>query len=209
MHGVMGVMAALVVSAAGSESEATESDTGSEVEGSRTFVGLVVPLSAGGLAVEAERELDERFSVNLGLRVGFNLGEFEGFYGDARMDFLQLGIEPGVRFYLTGSVLDGMWFGPRLELAHTWQGSTSEGTPAQSVSSQREWGLGGALLTGYSILLGQGFSVQAALGVGLTHRRGTHTGTVMSPEGEPQSQSTPFRSWNVGHRAQLAVGWAF
>jgi hypothetical protein len=159
--------------------------------------------------VEAERELDERFSVNLGLHVGFNLGQFEGLYGDMRMDFLQLGVEPGARFYLTGSALDGMWVGPRLELAHTWQGSTSEGTPVESVNSLREWGLGGALLTGYSIRLGQGFSVQAALGVGVTHRRGPHTGTAISPEGEPQSQSTPFRSWNVGHRAQLAVGCAF
>jgi hypothetical protein len=202
----MGVMAALLVTAARAEAPSTEG----ELEKRRTFVGLVVPLAARGFSLEGEREMDERFSVSLGLRMGFNVGEEEGSGGDVDTGYLLLGVEPGARFYLTGSAMDGLWFGPRLELAREWREPSTATSPAQLESSQREWHVGGAALLGYSIRLRHGFSVQAALGLGVTHRLVTQRGTTVPPEGgEPQAWNDSFHAWNVGHRAQIAVGWTF
>jgi hypothetical protein len=38
-------------------------------------------------------------------------------------------------------------------------------------------------------------SVMGVMAALVVSAAGSHTGTVMSPEGEPQSQSTPFRAW--------------
>jgi Protein of unknown function (DUF3575) len=210
MHSVMGVMTALVVSAAGTGDEANVSATAPEVNQRRTFVGLAVPLVNEGFALEAERELDERFSLDVGLRVGFNGGDLRGLFGETGSSTAQVGVDPGLRFYLTGKALKGMWLGPRLEMGYAWHDSTNEGNAGRLLSSQRYWELGGAMLAGYSVRLSEGFSVQAALGVGVTHLRGTHSGTLQSIEGgEPQFHEEHSRRWNVGHRAQLAVGWVF
>ncbi|HEX8436751.1 DUF3575 domain-containing protein [Archangium sp.] len=215
MRAVTGVMAALLVTAAraeepSSEGTAATSATARELRKRRTFVGLVVPLSARGFSLEGEQELDERFSVNLGLRMGFSVGEEEGRHGDEDTRYLLLGAEPGARFYMTGSAMDGLWFGPRLELARAWREPSTATTPALGESFQREWHMGGAVLLGYSLRLRHGFSVQAALGVGVTNRFVRQSGATAPLEGgEPHPWTDSFVAWNVGHRAQLAVGWTF
>jgi hypothetical protein len=185
MHGVVGVMTALVMTAAraGEAEGDSAAEGGSWRGGGRTFVGLAVPLAPGGFALEGERELDEQLTASLGLRASFNLGRWSRVFGDPEPSFLQLGLEPGVRFYVRGPAMDGMWFGPRLELGHTWR------------ESRRQWDVGGALLSGYSIRLSGGFTVQGALGVGATYR----------------SPSASFTAWTVslGYRGQLSLGWSF
>lgn len=201
MHSVMGVMTALMVSAAGTGDEATSSNTVPEQEQRPTFVGLAVPLAPSGIAVEGERELNERFSMSLGLRVGFSVGTVNAtLLGETRQNSLHMGVEPGARFYLMGSVLDGLWVGPRLELGHAWVDSP--------MNARRELNLGGAVLTGYSLRLGQNFCVQAAVGVGATYQLGTQSMSIVLPGGQNLVPST-YNLWNVSHRAQVAVGWAF
>ncbi|QRK11113.1 hypothetical protein JQX13_14185 [Archangium violaceum] len=172
MHGVLGVMTALVMTAApGEEGAAGGTSRSASSSWGRTFLGVAVPLAPGGFALEGEQEWDEGFTATLGLRV-------------SEPSSPRLGLEPGARFYVKGSALEGMWFGPRLELARTWRDVRG-----------RSWDMGGALLAGYSVCLRQGFTVQGALGVGATYR----------------PPLAGFNSWTVtvGHRAQLSVGWSF
>lgn len=186
MHGVVGVVTALMMTAVPGEEGAAEHASRSAASswGGRTFVGVAVPLAPGGFALEGEQELDDGFTATLGLRALFDLGRWSRVLGDSAPSSPRLGLEPGVRFYVRGSALEGMWFGPRFELAHTWRDARG-----------RSWDMGGALLAGYSVLLGQGFTVQGALGVGATYR----------------PPLAGFNLWTVtvGHRAQLSVGWSF
>ncbi|WP_257457687.1 DUF3575 domain-containing protein [Archangium lipolyticum] len=209
MHGVVGVMTALWMAAAGNEGEVATSATVPRLEPRRTFVGVTVPLlDRNGFSVEGEREVDEHFSVNLGLRVAFDLETWNGLLGDSDEAFLRVGIEPGARFYMTGSALNGMWVGPRLEVAHGWWELKGGGYPVGSL--EKAWSVGGAVLTGYSLRLGRGFTVQASLGLGLTYERGTVSEpTMLTSGGEWLELRTPFDEWSVGPRGQLAVGWTF
>jgi hypothetical protein len=144
---------------------------------------VAVPLVPGGFALEGERELEEQLTATLGLRASFNPGQWSRVFGDPEPAYLRLGLEPGVRFYVRGPAMDGMWFGPRLELTHAWE------------DSRREWSVGGALLTGYSVRLSQGFTVQGALGLGATY--------------QPALSSLSAWTVTVGYRAQLSLGWSF
>lgn len=186
MHAGVGVMAALVMTAAaGAEAEDGRGEEGgSSWRGrGRTYVGVAVPLGPGGFALEGERELQEQLTATLGLRTSFNPGRWSRVFGEPEPADLRLGLEPGVRFYVRGPAMDGMWFGPRLELTHAWE------------ESRREWNVGGALLTGYSVRLGGGFTVQGALGLGATYQ---------------PARSVPS-AWGVvvGYRGQLSLGWSF
>lgn len=179
MHGVVGVMTALVMAAAPDG----EAEGGSWTSRGLTYVGVAVPLAPGGFALEGERELEEQLTVTLGLRASFNPGRWSRVFGDPEPAYLRLGLEPGVRFYVRGPAMDGLWFGPRLELTHAWE------------ESRREWNVGGAVLSGYSVRLGGGFTVQGALGLGATY--------------QPVRSDPSAWSVAVGYRAQLSVGWSF
>jgi hypothetical protein len=209
MHGVAGVMVALLGAAAGNEDEAVTSSTVPLSESRRMFVGVTVPLvDRHGFSVEGEREVDEHLSVNLGLRLALDLETLNGLLGDSDEAYLRVGLEPGARFYVTGSALDGMWVGPRLEVAHRWRELGGGEHPVGS--RERAWNVGGAVLTGYSLRLGRGFTVQAALGLGLTYERGTVSEpTTLTGGGEFVEVRTPFDEWTAGPRGQLSVGWTF
>ncbi|HEX8825810.1 MAG TPA: DUF3575 domain-containing protein [Archangium sp.] len=211
MRGVAAVTTALWVMAARAgegtpgEGEPTPRVPAPTVGQHRTFVGLSVPLLEGGLALEGERELDDRSSVSLGLRVAFNAADWTSLSADSEHDYLLVAAEPGLRFYLRGRTLDGLWLGPRLELGQVWLRSRDEAAP---VRAWREWEVGGAVLTGYSLRLGDGFTVQAALGLGLTYRRGL--GLLSPREGEHyQVRGDPQGIWVAGPRGHLSVGWSF
>ena len=181
MSGAMGVMTALVMTAIPPGGGAPEEPPPGDAGEGRTYVGVAVPLAADGFALESEQELDDGFSVTLGLRVAFNLGKWIPVFADADPDYLRLGIEPGVRFYLKGPVLEGLWVGPRLEVVN-------------EPRTRTVWQVGGAVLSGYSFRFGEGFTVQASLGLGALYR----------------PPSPGFSPWTVrvAPRAQLSLGWA-
>ncbi|WNG53353.1 hypothetical protein F0U59_00095 [Archangium gephyra] len=181
MDGLLGVMTALVMTAA----------PGDSWDG-RTYVGVALPLAPDGFAVEAEQERDDGLSVTLGLRVGFNLGTLIPVFEDADPAYLRVGIEPGARFYLKGPVLDGLWVGPRLEVVHAWVDMGVGARP--ELRSQTVWQVGGSVLSGYSFRFRDGFTVQGALGLGALYR-----------------PALPgFSPWTVmvAPRAQLSLGWS-
>jgi hypothetical protein len=181
MYGVMGVMTALVMTA-------TPAGEGA----GRTYVGVAVPLAPGGFALETEQERDDGFSVTLGLRVAFHLGKWIPVFDDADPAYLRLGVEPGARFYLRGPVLDGLWVGPRLEVVHAWVDTGMGARPESRM--QGVWEVGGSVLAGYSFRFGEGFTAQAALGMGALYR-----------------PALPgFSPWTVtvAPRAQLSLGWS-
>ncbi|AKI98857.1 uncharacterized protein DUF3575 [Archangium gephyra] len=181
MSGVMGVLTALVMTAL----------PAGEEEG-RMYVGVAVPLAPDGFALEAEQERDDGFSVTLGLRVAFNLGKWIPVFEDADPDSLRLGLEPGARFYLKGPVLEGLWVGPRLEVVHAWV-DTGVGTRPES-RTRTVWQVGGAVLSGYSFRFGEGFTVQASLGLGALYR--------------PPIPGFSLWTVTVAPRAQVSLGWS-
>ncbi|WP_375769320.1 hypothetical protein NR798_00130 [Archangium gephyra] len=185
MDGVMGVLTALVMMASPAGAGASEGPRpGGNGEG-RRYVGLALPLAPGGFALEGEWEWDDGLSATLGLRVGFNLGKWIRVFEDADPAYLRLGIEPGARFYLKGLVLEGLWVGPRLEVAQAW---------VDTGAQQRVWDVGGAVLAGYSLRLDEGFTVQAALGLGALYR--------------PALPGSSPWTVTVAPRAQLSLGWS-
>ncbi|HEX5748001.1 MAG TPA: hypothetical protein VFZ09_17300 [Archangium sp.] len=181
MSGLLGVMTALVMTAIPPGGGAPEEPVPGDGWEGRTYVGVAVPLAADGFALEAEQERDDGFSVTLGLRVGFNLGKWIPVFEDGAPDSLRVGIEPGARFYLKGPVLEGLWVGPRLEVVHAWR-------------TQAVWQVGGAVLSGYSFRFGDGFTVQAALGLGALYR--------------PPIPGFSLWTVRVAPRAQLSLGWS-
>lgn len=185
MHGVVGVMTALVMAVApGAEAEdGGAGEGGSWWSRGRTYVGVAVPLAPEGFALEAEREVDEQLTVTLGLHGSFDLGRWSRVFGEPGSESPRLGLEPGVRFYVRGPAMDGMWFGPRLELTHAWE------------DARREWNVGGAVLSGYSVRLRGGFTVQGALGLGATY--------------QPALSTLSAWTVSVGYRARLSLGWSF
>ncbi|HYO73221.1 MAG TPA: DUF3575 domain-containing protein [Archangium sp.] len=192
MSGVMGVMTALVVTALPVGDGALEAPPPDDVWEGRTYVGVAVPLAPGGFALEAEQERDDGFSETLGLRVAVHLGKWIPVFEDADPAYLRWGLEPGARFYLKGPVLDGLWVGPRLEVVHAWV-DTGEGARHEP-RMQAVWQVGGAVLSGYSFRFGEGFTVQASLGLGALYR-----------------PALPgFSPWTVtvAPRAQLSLGWS-
>jgi hypothetical protein len=191
MYGVMGVMTALVLMAPPARAGTVEGPLPDGGWEGRRYVGLAVPLAPGGFALEGEWEQDDGLSMTLGLRVGFNLGKWIPVFDDADPAYLRLGVEPGARFYLKGPVLEGLWVGPRLEVAQAWVDTGAGARP--ELRAQRLWDVGGAVLAGYSLRLDAGFTVQAALGLGALYR-----------------PALPgFSPWSVtvAPRAQLSLGW--
>ncbi len=208
MRAVVAVMMALWMTAArAGEDTPGEGEPDAEVSTPtrrqhRLYVGLAVPLLVGGLTLEGERELDEHSSVSLGLRTAFNSVEWTSLSTDRDRDYVLVALEPGLRLYARGRTFNGMWLGPRLEVGHAWLRSSSEGP------GWREWELGGAVLAGYSLRLGGGFTVQAALGLGLTYRIGLGLASPLEGE-EYQVRGDPYGRWVAGPRGHLSVGWSF
>jgi hypothetical protein len=218
MLAVLGATAAGAADVEASASEAVER---------KTFVGLSVLSgfsSRAGLGVEAERALSERVSVRLGVRVGTNLFSQDNQDNVSRTRDFALGASPGVRFYLTGRAPSGLWVGPSLELNHSrstfaFPSVTVEGATFDVESRQRQWSVGAAGLVGYSMVLREGLTVQAGVGLGVTRgwQHNASTGVLVGLEGgkraqqlqAPVASATRSTSWAFGERVSFAVGWAF
>lgn len=208
-----GVLLATVASAAENESEPpSPPPPPPEVETHQTFVGLVpIGLSQGLIAIDGERVLSPKLSARVGLRF---VGSFARHgNGDLLANNTQLlaGVEPGIRYYLTGSALDGLWLGPHLEFSY--QRVTTSTPPGPTVTTDKTWGwgAGGAVLLGYSMVVTRGLTLQAGVGLGVTYSS-SHLDLVGSSlNGGPGGPSSSFNShsWTLAQRSTLAVGWSF
>jgi len=202
-----GVMCALLLATVAS---ASAEEVNPETEIRRTFVGVVpLPLRQGLIAVDGERVLAPRLSARMGVRFGGGRFKDEGTGGEGNTTSLGVGVEPGLRYYLTGTVLNGLWIGAHLELSGGWYSRKAVGDLSDMTSRDRTWSAGVGALMGYSMVVSQGFTVQAGVGLGASYDslRWTVQDTA-NPEG-PQEASLERASWGFAERATLAVGWAF
>ncbi len=200
---ICGVLLATVASAA-------EQQSTPELESRRTFIGLApIALGQGLLAVDGERALGPKLSARLGVRLGagvFKRGAGE-FQGDSSR--LSMGVEPGLRYYLTGTALDGLWLGGNVEFSHQRSDSTSDGLTGQVINRDRDWSAGVATLVGYSMVVSRGLTIQAGVGLGASYNSGQLT--VRDTSNPPSLQEAHFDNtyWGISERATLALGWAF
>jgi hypothetical protein len=229
MRGAMVMTAVLWATAAGAV-EVEERALAPEAQAPRTFVGLsVLPLGMGGaLGLEGERAVGERVSVRLGVRAGASLGsqEFNGRGQGSSFQNFQLAATPGVRFFLTGRAPEGLWAGPNLELSRGWTKSefdmaNPDGTSGTFRTNTTSWGVGAELMLGYTLVLSQGLTVQAGVGLGGGWARSSPAGfgplgaIIPTSDGtgalqsQAPSEDTYVDSWNFRERVSLAVGWAF
>ncbi|RKG69597.1 hypothetical protein D7V80_08435 [Corallococcus sp. CA054B] len=214
----LGVSLVLVSAVAFAQEEAVT--TGSFPVERRNVVTVSVPLqSLSHLSLEGERVMGERFSVGLGVSALFNQvrSRFDETQADGVEGFdsgsYRLGLEPSVRFYLTGRAPQGLWVSPRLEAS--LGRNTSETVPSQDEglslidNSTDIWSVGGAAVVGYSVVLEPGFTVQG--GVGFGARREALAYDVVRPGENGLSALTRVHqsTWLFTQRILLNVGWAF
>jgi hypothetical protein len=122
-----------------------------------------------------------------------------------------MGIEPGLRYYVTGTVLDGLWLDSHLEFSGQILETSSDGLSAMMTSNEdRFYRMGVAALVGYSTVVSRGLTIQAGVGLGAEHGWGWNTvNGITLPEGTEQTSKFDIRTWAISERVTLAVGWAF
>jgi hypothetical protein len=205
MHSVImcGVLLAAVASAA-------EPEPSPRNEARQTFVGLVpVPLRQGLVAIDGERVLSPKLSARLGVRLGMAVGKNSGDNPGLDSSRFQLGLEPGLRYSLTGTALDGLWVGSHLELSGQQLENMSSLPDGRVTNRDRTWRLGVAALVGYSMVVSRGLTIQAGVGLGAEHAWGGLTVINSSLSGDAQELQLDVRTWGIAERVTLAVGWAF
>ncbi|WP_224362819.1 DUF3575 domain-containing protein [Hyalangium versicolor] len=205
-----GMMCGVVLAVVASAASAAEQEQAQESEAPRTFVGLApVSLGQGLLGLDGEQVLGPRLSARLGVRLGAGLGATRGDIAGIDSRYFQVGFEPGLRYYLTGTALDGVWLGSNLELSHLWlEHEPSQGN-AGSTTHNRDWNLGVAALAGYSMVVSRGLTVQAGLGFGASYGSGRMTVRDDSNPNNVLEARFDTEVWTIDERATLVVGWAF
>jgi hypothetical protein len=188
---------------------ASESEQPPEPEARRTFLGLeAMALGRGNLSIEGERAVSPKLSVRLGVRLGAGLFEERTAEQPLDTSSFSLGAAPGLRYYLTGTALDGLWVGSNLELLRVGY-TTHFGEASQVTTRNRSWSVGMTALVGYSMVVSRGLTVQAGVGLGgsYTSSRLTSRNTTLPAE----ESDVTFRQegWGISERATLVVGWAF
>lgn len=198
---------------------AKEQEASPEVEARKTFVGLVATsLGRGLLAIDGEHAVSPRLSIRTGLRIGAGLvrsDEVPRRLSTGSTSNLRAGLESGIRYYVTGTALDGMWLGPHVELSYgqdtasTVLGSLNSPATMEVTNRWRNWHLGVGALVGYSMVVTRGLTVQAGVGLGGGYTSGrTEFGDTGSSD-QPDGLDVQTRSWEISERAMLAVGWSF
>jgi hypothetical protein len=203
MRSVMMCGVLLATAASAADPEVAEA-----LETRKSLVGVApIALAQGYLSVEGERALSPRLSARLGVRLAsgrFRRAVNEGDLWDS--EYFTGGVEPGLRYYLTGTVLDGLWVGSHLELSRHWINNENEGTLE---NQDRQWNAGVAALVGYSMVVTRGLTVQAGLGLGASYTSGQATMLDLTMPDDLRHQKFGSSYWGVSHRATLSVGWAF
>lgn len=198
---------------------AEEKEPAPEAESRQTFVGLVATsLGRGLVAIDGEHAVSPRLSIRTGIRIGGGLvrnDEIPRGLSTGNTSNLSAGLEPGIRYYVTGTALDGMWLGPHVELSYgrfttsTVIGSLNSPVTTEVTNHGREWHVGVGTLVGYSMVVTRGLTVQAGVGLGGGYSSSrTELGDTGNPE-QPDGLEFKTRSWQVSERAMLAVGWSF
>ncbi|NBD09840.1 hypothetical protein [Corallococcus silvisoli] len=195
--------------------------TGSFPVERRNVVTVSVPIQAGSTRVvlAGERVLGERFSLELGLFAGFNhtRQRFEepwpnGAVGSNQTQY-ELGLTPGVRFYLAGRAPQGLWLSPRLEVtlgraSHGMLPSTLNG-PLLPDLDANPWSVGGMAVLGYSVVVDPGFTVQAGVGVGAVRSANSYDQGTWHSDGGMSVERAHDTTWSFAQRLLLNLGWAF
>lgn len=195
--------------------------TGSFPVERRNVVTVAVPLQGFGSRVEleGERVLGERFSVGLGLFASFDHTRFRleeprpnGSEGTNRTQY-ELGLTPGVRFYLTGRAPQGLWLSPRLEVS---LGRASNGMLSSTLNGPllpdlhySLWSVSGMAVLGYSVVVEPGFTVQAGVGVGARRDATAYDQGTWDPDGGLSVEQVHNTTWSFSQRLLLNLGWAF
>jgi hypothetical protein len=186
---------------------AAEPAGSSEPGARRTFVGLVpFELGKGVLAVDAQRVESPKHSIRLGVRLDVDARDLNE--GSATRSRLLIGIQPGFRYYLTGSALDGLWVGPHLDLS-------LQGVEARDGFLPNHWGwsVGVGTLVGYSMVVTRGLTVQAGVGLGVSYLSGhfVYQHLVVDPNSELTyyTRVWEFKEWSFTESSTLVVGWTF
>jgi hypothetical protein len=206
MRSVMMLCGVLLATIASAE----EQEPSSRSEARRTFVGLVpMPLRESVVGIDGEQVLGPKLSAQLGVRLGMAVGKTSGDNPGFDSSRFQLGFQPGLRYYLTGTALDGLWVGSHLELSGQQLENASSLPDGRVTNRDRTWRLGVAALAGYSMVVARGLTIQAGVGVGAEHAWGGLTMVSSSLSGETQEIQFDVRQWGISERVTLAVGWAF
>jgi hypothetical protein len=197
---------------------AEEKEAAPEAEARKTFVGLVATsLGRGVVAIDGEHALSTRLSIRTGIRISGGMTRDDGnaaLNGDTSN--LSVGLEPGIRYYVMGTALDGMWIGPHVELSRgrftttsTVLGSLNSPVKTEVTNHGREWSVGVGALVGYSMVVSRGLTVQAGVGLGgaYTSSRTDFGDTGISEQ--PNAMVFRMKRWEASERAMLAVGWSF
>lgn len=125
-----------------------------------------------------------------------------------------VGVDPGVHFFLAGRAPEGLWVGPHAELSVLHHRSEHDlvvyggsGERVRVSQGSRTLQYGASARVGYNAILSPGLSVQVS--AGLWALQGQYTSfTTERPDGIPVGEAAgPTRSWSVGPRMTLGVGW--
>ncbi|NRD52905.1 hypothetical protein D7Y15_26330 [Corallococcus sp. AB030] len=186
----------------------------------RNVVTVSVPLqNLNQLSLEGERVMGERFSVGLGVFASFahqrsrfeevQAGGLEGY----DTSYLQFGLAPSVRFYLTGRAPQGLWVSPRLEAS---LGRISDETVVNHLEGEPpsrkptdDWAVGGTAVLGYSLVVEPGFTVQGGVGFGARREAFAYDAMRLGDDGRLGMVRVRQATWLFTQRILLNVGWAF
>ncbi|MCY1040495.1 hypothetical protein OV208_04100 [Corallococcus sp. bb12-1] len=186
----------------------------------RNVLSVSVPVSAQSrVELEGEHVLGERVSVGLGVFVSLHENrqrwadepatELEG----QNYRYLQAGLAPAVRFYLTGTAPQGLWVSPRLEVGYGRDSLKTTGTEvvnqAFNESQNEAWFLGGSGVLGYSMVLESGFTARAGVGLGVRREFASYEYLSQDSQGRTSLHKSKNSSWSLTQQLLLNLGWAF
>ncbi len=220
------MIAGVLLLAAGSafaEDEAMETE---ERPAARTLLSLdMLGMLQGTLQLEGEHAVTNWLSVRLGAGFSFyvNRSDALALGGIAPSQLFQVtesrsqgwgvNAEPGLRVFLSGTAPEGLWVGPHLGIRMARMGFENlNGEQPLSASDNRTVTLYGDLLVGYTLMLGKGFQLQAAVGVRTGQSHYTAWSQALNADGElVPVPGGPFRTaqWYTQPATRLAFGWAF
>ena len=187
----------------------------------RNVVTLSVPLQGLGsqVTLEGERVLGERVSVGLGVSADWEDNQLRldpragGLMGGWNNTYLELGLAPSMRFYLTGTAPQGLWVSPRLEVGYGRSShalvNPDESIPNPINNESEAWFMGAMGVVGYSVVLEPGFTLQGGVGLGARRYASSHHQPTLNLDGSVTDLDYRDTRWMFAERFVLNVGWAF
>lgn len=164
-----------------------------------------------------EFALSDKMSLAAGLNVtAFTVGTSTSFPsgpGGATSTFsasqtvFSVGVQPGLSFFLVGRAPEGLWIGPRVEVAYLAVTNASKSTggsfPSESSSTTSGLVYGGHVMAGYNTVMANGLMLQVGLGLGFAATSLSTSSSAGGPSSSPFGVAASFG------RVSFGVGWAF